>query len=159
MSLLRASGAIFGFGILVLCLGLFVAPMVTASSTSAQDTVALTDGDSESVHQNLNVSASINSSTNNATFTVTDQQTFNQNTTSELAPGENETLQLSGESITVTYDQFSSGNSYAVTTAEYPPTFQYSAGTAVFYENLGLLLSVVGALIAISGLVMGVKAA
>lgn len=158
MSLLRASGAIFGFGILVLVLGLFVAPLVGASGSTAERTVALQDGDSDSIHQNLNVSASIDSS-NNATFTVVDQETFNENTTSALSPGENETLRLSGADIAVNYDRYSDGGSYAVVTVEFPPTFQYSDGAQLFYEELGLLLSIVGGLIAISGLVMGVRAA
>lgn len=157
MATFRAAGAIFGFGILVLCLGLFVAPLVTAGSGTAEQSVSLTDGESQELRQNLDVEASIDAS-NNATVTVVDTTTFNQNTT-ELSEGESGTVTISGEEIDVSYGGYIAGNDYAVLTFEYPATFGMEANTRLFYDNLGLLVSVIGLLICLTGVVMGVRLA
>lgn len=152
----KAAGAIFGFGILVLVIGLFVAPMVGATQTGAQQSVSLTDGESQTIQQNLDVEVDINSQ-DNIDVTVTDTTTFEQNTTEGMDVGENATMTLSGEEITVTYDIATSD--YVVLTFDYPSTFGFEENSRIFYDNLGLLLSIAGVMFSLTGVVMGVRVA
>lgn len=152
----KAAGSIFGFGILVLVIGLFVGPMVGATQTGATQSVSLSDGESQQIQQNIDVELSLDAN-NNATVTVVDTTTYNQNTTESLSEGETTTLTVSGEEIGVTYDLVTAA--YAVLSFDYPSTFGFEENSRVFYDNLGLLLSIVGMLFAMTGVVMGVRAA
>jgi hypothetical protein len=158
MPSVRAAGALFGFGILVLVVGLFIAPMITDTAARAEQTVAIQDGNSANLQQNLNISASIDNQ-NDATVTVTDLTTFEENSTAELDPGENETVRLAGEDILITYDQFSQGGDYGVFTVQYPAAFQYSENVQFFYDNLQILLVIIAFMFVLSGAVVGVRLA
>ena len=158
MPTLRAAGAVFGFGILVIVLGLFVAPMVGATSANAQQSFAIQDGQSKGLHPNANISATIDNQ-NDAVVTITDTTTFAENSTSELDPGENDTITVSGSEFFVEYDDFSQGGEYGIFTVEYPSAFQYGDGVKLFINHTGLILTLLGMLIAIFGLVIGVRLA
>lgn len=158
MPTLRAAGAIFGFGILVIVLGLFVTPMVDATAANAQQSVAIQDGQTQGLHPNANISVTIDSQ-NDAVVTITDTTTFEENSTAELDPGQNETITVSGEEFFIEYDQFSQGGEYGVFTVEYPAAFQYGRASRLFIEHTGLILTLLGMLMALSGIVMGVRLA
>lgn len=151
----RSAVAVFALGALILAVGVFVSPLIGSAESDAQTAVELSDNQSETVHQNLDVVAAINTTSGNATFTFTNSRTLDRNSTSVLQTGQSETLRLSGESITVNNSQFRDPTVVADVT--FPPTFGYDDSVKTFYDNLGLLLAFVGFFFVIGGLMMGVK--
>lgn len=143
----------FVLGAFVMAIGLFLTPMITDVSTDATTSVELVDNESEEVQQYLEVEPDINSTNGNATVTVTNTRTFDSKTTVELATGEEDTVALSGENVTVRNSAFSDPE--VVLDVTYPPTFAYDDGPKLFYEHLGTLLAILGLLIALSGLFLG----
>lgn len=150
----RTAGALFGFGILVLVIGLFLGPMATATTQDASTTVEVADGQNVDLNDRLSTEAAINATTENATITVIDEDTLSRKNTTELSVGDSDTVKLEGENVTVTYKSYTGDAVYSV---DYPPTYGYADGPAKLFERLDLLLSFMGFLIAIGGLVLGVR--
>lgn len=155
MSTIKAAGALFGFGLLVLSVGLFIGPMAQSATTDAQTSEIVSDGETVQPHQNIEMTVTENGSALDVTLTDT-READRQNVT--LSEGENATVDLSGGEINVTYDM-RFGNGEHVVVLEFPPTFSYDDGTAAFYQNLDFLLVLIGFLFTISGLLWAVRLA
>lgn len=155
MSTIKAAGALFGFGLLVLAVGLFIGPMAQSSTTDAQTSEIVSDGETVEPHQNIEMTIAENGTALDVTLTDTreaDRETVT------LPEGSNESVTLAGGTIDVEYDmRFGNGEHVVVLT--FPPTFSYDDGTAAFYESLDFLLVLIGFLFTISGLLWSVRLA
>lgn len=146
----------FALGVLILAVGLFVAPLAGDTQTDARTVVELADGgDRVDVTQRLGANATINDTTRNATITVTNTQTFDSANTT-LQEGDNTTLTVQGENVSVSYETY---NGNAVVRFDYPPTYGYNDETKLFFENLGLLLTLIGFAIVVAVAFYGVRVA
>lgn len=155
MSTIKAAGALFGFGLLVLAVGVFIGPMSQSAVSDAQTSEIVSDGETVQPHQNIEMAVTENGSALDVTLTDTREA---DRATVTVAEGENSTVDLAGGTIDVEYDmRFGNGEHVVVLT--FPPTFSYDDGTAAFYDNLDFLLVLIGFLFAIGGLIWSVRLA
>ncbi len=98
----------------------------------------------------------------NANFTLIDESTGETAPTGTLAEGENITVQLSGQDITVEVNDVI-GQSEVIVSYTYPTFIGFPDNSAIFFENLGLIIVVscvmmiVGVLSVIGGEVKNVR--
>lgn len=144
----------FALGALIFAVGVFMSPMISATAEDAETSVELADNDSEEVMQYLEVEPSVNETNGNATVTVRNTRTFDTSDTAELQTGDEDTVTVSGENVTVQNSAFSDPE--VVLDVTYPPTFAYDGGAKTFYGNLDVILATVGLVIVMSTLFLGV---
>lgn len=143
-----------GIGLFVVALGVFVTPMIDATESDSQTAVTLADGQYEYATDLMRVEANVTQN-NNATFEIRNERTQERNSTSEMTRGDREHVNVGGETVTVTYVYHDGTN--AVAELQYPPTFGYSDSGKTFFDNLGIILALTGFMIAIGGVLLGLR--
>lgn len=145
-------------GLLLLCVGLFLTPMIGATQEQAQNHYRVNQGDTVTVDDELELNvtqADVQNGTVTAQFR--DLRDYSTNTTAKLNQSESGSVSLSSSTLTTT-NVGTDGDSIIVRVT-YPPTFGMGDAATAFFENLGLILAMTGFAIVIMTMWMGVRQA
>lgn len=153
---LRLAGAAFGFGILLLCVALFLPGMIDASSGDVTSHHALEPGSSEDVTDILETEVnSVNSSAGTANITYTNTRTYEENT-STFSESSTTELMVGSESINVTLTD-AQATPRAVYETEHSAFYGWDSGPRVFMENFNTIVALVGFLMILASAFVGAK--
>lgn len=153
---LKLAGAAFGFGILLLCVALFLPGMIDASSGDVTSHHALEPGESEDVTDILDTEVnSVNSSAGTANITYINTRTH-ESATDTFAEGSTSTLTVGSESINVTLTD-TQGTPRAVYETGHSAFYGWDSGPRIFMENFSTLMALVGFLMILASAFVGVK--
>lgn len=142
--------AVFGLGLLLLVVGIAFSGLITAASEETTTVHEIDDNSSEMITQYLEASVTTNATDENATITIENTQTLNRSTSDPLTASNSTTLSPGGNNVTADYREYRGGA--AVFELTYPATAGYPAYTQPFYDNLGLLIAMLGAIITLGGI-------
>lgn len=134
-------------GVFVLVVALLLPAVISAADSDQSKKVELTEGETIEVKNGLAITGDdINPSGDNATVTVFNQDTLN-GSTQQLNDTETKYFVVDGYNTSVSANNtFLSDNSRKTSrlTIGYNPYFNWNGGATIFFQNLELLLVIVG---------------
>lgn len=145
----RLIGVIFAIGVMGLVIALFAPNAIDPIINNVSHTENMTEG--ETVELTDTLSLTLNDvDQGNDTVNATYRAVRTQNATSvSLNVSETKSVQLDGDTLSLTLDEIES-NSDAILTAEYQPVFGWDSGPRTFVENLDIIMMILVAATAIA---------
>jgi hypothetical protein len=143
-------------GILVLCVAVFVPTLVDGTQNDKTAIAEIEENSTFDYTDKLSVEAvSVSQSSSSATIEVRNSETF-ESSQKVLNASESKVYQVGGENVTATLEQlrFSTGGEYATVSVSYPPTFGFGDASKDFFENMEIVIVLVGFIIVLG--VLGV---
>lgn len=143
-------------GILVLSVALFVPTLVDVTQDTKQDIAQIQNQSTEEFTGRLSVRVTdVSFSGSKATVEVSNSDTLESNETT-LNVSQSEQLTVGGENVTVKLENVDliTGYEYATVTVTYRPTFGFGSGSKIFFQNMEIVIVLIGFIIVLG--VLGV---
>lgn len=143
-------------GVLVLSVALFIPTLVDGTQNENQDISEIENGTTYDVNEKLSVSVtSVNVSNNTSKVEVTNTDTL-ESSEKLLNVSKSKVYTIGGENVTAKLEGLreSPRGEFATVTVTYPPTFGFGQASKTFFENVELMIVLVGFIIVLS--VLGV---
>jgi len=135
---------VFALGIIGLAVAFLIPTLVGAASGDSTSYMELHQNDTQSLTDRLSLSLDdVNGTDKNVTVTLRDETDFD-NTTAEISTGSQREVQLSGENVTIAVRTVYDANKSVKMAVDYPPMFGWVSGAAVFINNIGVILVLLG---------------
>jgi len=143
----------FVLAVFALVAALFGPAFYNSTTTNTQVTTDFYENDTKDVSDYLAVEVTdVDAVNDTANVTIRNKETYATNST-QLDLGDANQLELSGDNVTVTYEQTRSDTS-VILEVEHDPTFGWDSGPETFIDNSGLLILLAFSFIPIIGLIM-----
>lgn len=132
-------------GVLLLAAAFFAPTLISATNETTTSTVELQVDQTANQTEYLQTEADAIDVGNNSTITVRNTNTLSsEQNTIDVADTQNYTVDGQDVNVTVDSTDTRNGTDYVIISVEYNPDFGWGSGASTVFDNLGLLIAVVG---------------